>query len=258
MMDYEFGATYFMMAALALFFPLFAVCAEAKDRGTAFPHNGSLQAITVITENWASTSAILQCYERNHPDAPWRAVGIKIPATVGRNGLAWGTGLHPVRALTEPVKKEGDGKAPAGIFSLRTAFGYGDPNAMTWIRLPYRQASANLLCIDDPASAHYNRIVDAKATETDWNSHEVMQRPDDQYRLGIVVEHNAEPITRGQGSCIFIHIWEGPDMGTSGCTALAAENLEAILRWLHPQAHPVLIQLPETIYSQYRQTWSLP
>jgi zinc D-Ala-D-Ala dipeptidase len=48
---------------------------------------------------------------------------------VGRNGLAWGIGVVPtddaqVRSESAPVKREGDGRAPAGIFALSTAFGY--------------------------------------------------------------------------------------------------------------------------------------
>ena len=101
-------------------------------------------------------------------------------------------------------------------------------------------------------------MVDARQIKADWRSYEIMRRQDDQYRLGIVVEHNADPVVPGQGSCIFLHVWAGSGIGTSGCTAMAAENLEEILHWLDPQAHPVLIQLPEAVYSHYRKSWALP
>ena len=154
MINYDFANPGCLIATLVLFFPLFAVCADAGDRDLALSDKRSLQAVTVIAENWLSASAILQCYERDSTDKPWRAAGKRITATVGRNGLAWGTGLHPAPSLTEPRKKEGDGKAPAGIFHLRMAFGYAEPEAMSWVRLSYHQAAMNLLCKDDPLSVH--------------------------------------------------------------------------------------------------------
>jgi D-alanyl-D-alanine dipeptidase len=154
---------------------------------------------------------------------------------VGRNGLGWGNGYHGTTPPDEPRKREGDGKAPAGVFRLSSAFGYDAPEAMTWVRLPYRQATSTLLCVDDKASRHYNRILDTKETATDWKSAEEMRRRDNQYRLGIVIDHNSDPIVPGDGSCIFLHIWAGPNRGTSGCTALTSENVEALLRWLDPK-----------------------
>ena len=54
----------------------------------------------------------------------------------GKNGLAWGKGIADnLDQRDGPVKHEGDGKAPAGIFKLGTAFGYDStaaPNCLTW------------------------------------------------------------------------------------------------------------------------------
>jgi L,D-peptidoglycan transpeptidase YkuD (ErfK/YbiS/YcfS/YnhG family) len=241
-----------------LLFPVLASCAYAEDLTHPRPLWNSLQAIVVTATGWSSAQASLQGYERSHPDRPWRAVGKKIPAAIGRHGLAWGTGLHPSASPKDPVKREGDGRAPAGIFRLGMAFGYADLKAMSWVRLPYRQATPDLLCIDDPSSSFYNRIVDKRQGKTVWKSYEDMLRPDGQYRLGIVVEHNADPVVPGNGSCIFLHIWAGPGVGTSGCTAMAEEDLAALLRWLSPRANPVLVQLPEFVYSRHRKAWGLP
>ena len=52
------------------------------------------------------------------------AVGEPTPVTIGRAGSAWGLGLHP--AQRGPQKREGDGRAPAGVFRIGTAFGYAD------------------------------------------------------------------------------------------------------------------------------------
>ena len=238
--------------------PALASCAYAEDPGHLRPLHNSLQAISVTAQGWDSSTALLQAYERSRPDRSWQTVGNRIPVVVGRRGLAWGTGLHPSPPQKDPMKREGDDRAPAGIFRLGSAFGDADPEKMTWVRLPYRQTTANLLCIDDPSSAFYNRIIDQGQVKPDWKSHEDMLRPDGQYRLGIVVEHNADPVIRGSGSCIFLHVWAGPGIGTSGCTAMAEEDLKNLLRWLAPSAHPAVVQLPAAVYSQYRAQWGLP
>ena len=78
------------------------------------------------------------------------------------------------------------------------------------------------------------------------------------YRWGLVVEHNSAPPAAGRGSCIFLHVWAGPDVGTAGCTALERPNLEALLRWLAPRRRPLLVQLPEAEYARLSRAWRLP
>jgi D-alanyl-D-alanine dipeptidase len=243
---------------LSLLIPLFATYVQAENLTGSPALRPSRQAVVVTSSYWDNLSATLQRYERSGTDRPWTKVGEKIPVVIGRTGLGWGKGLHPFFPEGEPVKKEGDDKAPAGIFRLSAAFGYAPPAAMDRVRLPYIQATPDLLCVDDTASAHYNCIVDKVQTRSDWKSSDDMLRKDDQYRLGIVVDHNAASVVPGNGSCIFMHIWAGPGMGTAGCTAMAAGNMEALLHWLSPHAHPVLIQLPEGVYKRERKAWELP
>jgi D-alanyl-D-alanine dipeptidase len=216
------------------------------------------QAVVVTTDDWEEIRATLRRYERLELDRPWVAVGRPVPVVVGRNGLAWGRGLHSGEMNGGPVKREGDGRAPAGIFRLSAAFGYAPAQEVPWIRMPYRQATPDLLCVDDEASLQYNRLVDRKTAPCDWKSAEEMRRSDGQYRLGVVVDHNTAPVLPGGGSCIFLHIWAGPDVGTSGCTAMAPEGMEDLLGWLDPLMRPVLIQMPQGVYEGYRKRWVLP
>ena len=231
------------------------------------PHRPALsilrQAVAVKTANWKTHQGALQCYERSSANETWKAVGEPIPVVVGRNGLGWGVGLHPIADMEAhrdngPEKREGDGRAPAGVFRLSSAFGYAPAKEAGGIKLPYMQATPSLRCVDDAQSRHYNRIVDSALIKPVWKSAEEMRRHDDQYRLGIVVDHNTNPVIPGRGSCIFIHIWKGPDAGTAGCTAMSQESMERLIRWLDPSANPVLIQLPEGIYRQLRTGWDLP
>ena len=70
--------------------------------------------------------------------------------------------------------------------------------------------------------------------------------------------HTADPPLPGAGSCIFLHSWRGPGQGTLGCTALDFPELVAIVRWLDPRAHPVLVQLPRAAARRLRRRWGLP
>ncbi len=218
-----------------------------------------LQAVVVRTQSWEAVPATLQLFERESAAAPWKAVGTPYKAVVGRKGLGCGAGIYPASpGAKEPVKREGDGKAPAGVFRLSSAFGYASPASNSWIKLPYAHATEKVQCVDDPASPYYNRLVDTSKVAPAWKSYENMLLQDGQYRLGVVVDHNTNPVRPSGGSCIFVHIWKGPATGTSGCTALEAADVEALLRWLDPAKYPVLVQMPASHYAPFAQKWDLP
>ena len=239
--------------------PLVLAFLFMRVAGGAQPLADVQQVLLVVPSDWNEVSTHLICFERTNRTAIWEKFGHTIPVVIGRSGLGWGTGLHPTNDLTGPMKREGDGKSPAGIFRLTGAFGYEQPDSVKWIHLPYAQCTSMLECVDDPNSSHYNSILDAsKVAKSDWRSFENMRRNDELYRLGIFVEHNQSPAIAGKGSCIFIHIWQGPTIGTSGCTAMAPERLTEILGWLEPTKRPVLVQLPKAEYFRWRFSWKLP
>ena len=197
----------------------------------------SKQLLVVTTKNWSVSSGSLQRYERDANS--WKKVGKKIDILLGRNGLGWGIGLHELPKDAKFIKKEGDGKAPAGLFRLNQAFGYAPFN----IDYPYEVYKETDHCVDDVNSKYYNKIVDSTKINRDYKSHEYMKFPKNYYKYGIVVDHNG--ITdgarskKGAGSCIFIHIKSVP---TAGCTVMTESEIKEVLRWLDPKANPLLIQ----------------
>lgn len=216
------------------------------------------QMVLVTTGAWDAVDAVLQRYERDGAGQPWRAVGGPIPAAVGRSGLAWGAGLHNASEL-QPAKREGDGAAPAGVYRLSSAFGYAPAQEAGWIRMPYVQSDSGIECVDDSRSRFYNRRVDRDTiAQPDWTSHEEMRRADELYRWGVWVDHNSAPPRPMGGSCIFLHVWAGPGVATSGCTSMAEADLRQLLAWLDPRARPVLVQLPAAAYAGLRGAWALP
>ena len=223
----------------------------------ASPLADARQLVIVTTPAWDSTSGTLRRYERDGAGQPWRRIGAPVAIVVGRTGLAWDDAL-PFAAAGEPIKREGDGRSPAGSFALDTAFGFPARASLPWMRLPYVQLQQTTECVDDVRSAHYNTIVDnGVVPRVDWTSSEKM-RAIGQYAFGVHVAYNATPPKPGRGSCIFLHIWAGPSSVTAGCTAMEADALEAIMRWLAPDRHPMLVQLPASALSRARGAWSLP
>ncbi len=221
---------------------------------TAFDH--SRQMLLVVTGSWDEVAGTMRRFERTSSAAAWSEVGASVPVVVGRTGLAWGRGVR-VGTGDGPVKKEGDGKAPAGAYRLGNAFGLAAQKPSRW-SLPYLYLGDQIECVDDAASAQYNRLVArSRVTSVDWTSSERMwEQP--LYKWGVIVEHNADPIQPAGGSCIFLHIWSGPARGTAGCTAMAEPDLVAIIDWLNPARSPLLVQLPRPEYERLKDAWRLP
>ena len=115
-------------APLLLSLVLATACAHRQPAGAeAARWAGAGQLVLVTTADWDATTGTLRYYQRE--GTRWRQVGGPFDITVGRTGTAWGIGLHAARN-DGPVKREGDGKAPAGVFAIGTAFGYA-PSATT-------------------------------------------------------------------------------------------------------------------------------
>ena len=233
--------------------------AQAPDQQ---PLRSSLQMIMVTTTDWNTVEGRLQRYERARPGQPWKRVGDPIVIVMGKKGMGWGAGLVPtddpaIRSPQDPVKKEGDGKSPAGVFRISTTFGYAAHKPANW-KMPYISLTPSVECVDDSTSHFYNRIVDRATVSADWHSSEHMSQAGDAYRWGAVIDHNVNPAVPSGGSCVFMHIWGGPGVGTAGCTAMPQAQLEPILAWLDPARGPILVQMPPPQYKKLKRPWHLP
>lgn len=108
-------------------------------------------------------------------------------------------------------------------------------------------------------SKYYNQVIDVAGvtpgSRPGWSE---MQRADGLFRWGVIVRQNDADTKVGAGSCVFLHIWRGPGRGTAGCTAMAEDQIESVLRWLDPKAEPILVELPEPAYQELHDAWRLP
>jgi D-alanyl-D-alanine dipeptidase len=224
--------------------------------GFAIPAS-TKQLVTATVADWDAVSTELRLWKRDGDH--WTQIGESWRGVVGGNGTAWGSGLHGVGAPDGhqgPIKREGDGKSPAGVFDLTSAFGYASapPKGTTF---GYQQTSDAWKCVDDPASHEYNKILDARTTTVDWKSAEDMHRKDALYTWVVAVGHN-EARTPHDGSCIFLHVWGGPASSTVGCTAMEEPRLARLIATLSPADHPAYVLLPRAEYDALAATWDLP
>ncbi|TAK40479.1 MAG: hypothetical protein EPO28_10055 [Saprospiraceae bacterium] len=236
--------------ALVLTTIIFMACGQKADDANIFA--ACQQLVVVISPDYERSTATLYRFEKT--ENAWQATGHPHPVMLGRNGLAWGRGLHNHHGGLQ--KKEGDGKSPAGVFTFGPAFGYAPVDSASF-KLPYVQATDLLECVDDGTSAFYNQFTGSLSVKKDWHSSEFMHRPDDQYKWGVFVNHNV-PAKAGNGSCIFFHIWNGPGATTSGCTAMPEEDLLALMHWLNPVQRPLLVQMTAGEYLYFQKKYGLP
>jgi L,D-peptidoglycan transpeptidase YkuD (ErfK/YbiS/YcfS/YnhG family) len=221
------------------------------------PWSDARQLVLVTISEWNADHGVLRTFSRK--DHEWQPVAAAVPITIGREGAAWGTGLHTAQPGQQ--KKEGDGRSPAGVFRIGDAFGYA---ASELTQLRYVAMTESDYCIDVASSPLYNQIVDERVVghAAIEGSTEPMRRDihidgDHRYKLGFVIEHNGDGEAE-LGSCIFAHIWKAPGVPTAGCTAMDETNIRELVAWLDPARKPIFILLPQQEYERLRASWSLP
>ncbi|WP_317450764.1 hypothetical protein [Stenotrophomonas lacuserhaii] len=231
-----------------------AVAAAAASAGDSASVG---DAASVGDDRWSSrSSASTRDDQRSSPTdataSPTDAAASPTDAAAAR---------APVQAIGGPRKREGDGRSPAGVFALGTAFGYA---AQADTALPWQPMQESSYCMDVPDSPYYNRIVDAErvGAEAVEGSTEPMRldlhnKGDVRYQQGFVINHNPRNVP-GQGSCIFAHLWRREGEATAGCTAMTAAHMQQLLAWLDPRQGPLFVLLPRAEYARLQQAWQLP
>ena len=173
---------------------------------------------------------------------PWRAIGGPVSALIGYRGLAWAHAFRHFARTGEPIKFDGDKRAPAGFFRIGRSFGFAPS------RLPhYLRIAAGMVCVADPASPAYNTI--ATRAKVGWRVRgENMWRVPD-YRRGLLVDYPTDRKDRA-GSCIFIHVRQPGRSGTSGCVALPEREVATLQGFA--QSDAVLAILPQQALRRFK------
>jgi L,D-peptidoglycan transpeptidase YkuD (ErfK/YbiS/YcfS/YnhG family) len=235
---------------------LIAATCTTNAAAANFRTTDARQLVLVVTPDWDATQGVMRTFERHAEGwVPRREEKVSI----GRSGAAWGIGLHDAQPGLQ--KKEGDGRSPAGMFSIGPAFGY-DKHVVS--QLPYQAMTQFDYCIDVNESPLYNRIVDSRkvgaaavAQSTEPMRRDLHAKGDQRYALGFVVEHNPQNVPT-RGSCIFAHLWGAPGQTTAGCTATTSDAMRDLVLWLDPDQKPIFALLPWAEYERLKGAWKLP
>lgn len=150
-------------------------------------------------------------------------------ATLGVNGILTLGGLQHRAAFgrggVRAHKQEGDGATPAGLLPLRRVLYRADRVARPRTAVPTMPLAPHDGWCDDPSDADYNRLVRLPHE----GRHEALWRTDTAYDVIGVLGWNDDPVVRGVGSAIFLHVAKRDFAPTEGCIALAFPDLCMVL-----------------------------
>lgn len=187
------------------------------------------QLLVVFNETAESSLAVLVALEKK--GNKWQTVTEPMQAGIGRKGFA-----------TPGAKREGDNQSPTGLFRLGQLFCY-DKNVDT--RIPFIQSTPEDKWIDDPNSSDYNRHI--RGT-TQAKSYEKLLLKGNDYRYCMVIEYNTNPVIKGNGSAIFLHLSEYQTINSSsGCVVLLQKDMEKLLKWMNPESKPSILMGTEKV-----------
>lgn len=216
--------------------------AAALAQSCPQPLAGARKLVLVVADTLSSKTASLQRFSRPLPQSPWRADGAPTAALIGRNGMAWGYAFRGFARSGEPVKTEGDKRAPAGFYRIGTSFGFAPS-----LRPGHMQIRTGTVCVDDVRSSAYNTITSRARVGDQVHGENMWRVPE--YRHGLLVDYPSDRAARG-GSCIFIHLWLPHKRWTGGCVALPEPQLASLQDFAQDGA--VLAVLPRQALGRFR------
>lgn len=213
------------------------------------PLDTALRLVMITTPDMNSSTARLELFERRTKDAPWTRSRTGAPVMLGTNGLAWGYTFRTYKRAGEAEKREGDMRTPAGFFPLGPSFGFTARKLHGHIRIE----KGKTVCVEDPASPHYNTITTRAAIGTNIKADNMGDTR--LFRNGLFVAYPSDRATRA-GSCIFLHIWKSPSTSTHGCVAMPETRIKFLQEFAEDGA--VLGVLPQGARQRFEGCPLLP
>ena len=117
--------------------------------------------------------------------------------------------------------KEGDFITPKGKYKLIKIYYRADRIKKINSPLKKIKLKKNMGWCDDVNSKYYNKQIKIN----DKISHEKLYRKDSLYDIIVVLNYNLNPIIKGKGSAIFLHVAKKNYSKTQGCIALKRNEL---------------------------------
>ena len=209
--------------AIAAIVALSFLLAPETARAQACPASlaDARRLVLVTAERMNTTRATMQRFERTTPAESWQPAGAAEPVLLGSAGMGWSHFFRQLGRPGEPIKVEGDKRAPAGIYAIGRSFG-----TVPSYRPGHLQVTDDTICVHDTSSSAYNTIA-SRASLGPKVRAENMSRALPMYRRGLLVDYPTDAAARA-GSCIFIHVWKSPTTATAGCVSMPEARIEAL------------------------------
>tara|TARA_E500000178_G_scaffold29507_1_gene26760 strand:- start:508 stop:1008 length:501 start_codon:yes stop_codon:yes gene_type:complete len=137
----------------------------------------------------------------------------KVKCAVGKRGI----GLK---------KKEGDSITPIGEYKIKYILYRSDRIKKIQSKLKKTIIKKNMGWCDDPKSDKYNKLINLPYTY----SYERLFKKENIYDIILVLNYNMNPIKRGKGSAIFIHVAKKNYKKTQGCVAVKKSDLLRLIK----------------------------
>jgi L,D-peptidoglycan transpeptidase YkuD (ErfK/YbiS/YcfS/YnhG family) len=130
-----------------------------------------------------------------------------------------------VKGGIKQKKREGDFITPRGKFKLIKIYYRSDRVKKINSTLKKIKIKKNIGWCDDVSSKYYNKQIKINKKI----SHEKLYRKDSLYDILVVLNYNLNPVIRGKGSAIFLHVAKKNYKKTQGCIALKKRDLLYLL-----------------------------
>ena len=123
-------------------------------------------------------------------------------------------------------KREGDKITPKGKFKIKTILYRKDRVSNFKSKISKLSIKRDMGWCDDPRSKKYNKLIKLPFK----GSAEKLYKEDNTYDIILVLNYNFNPVRKGKGSAIFIHVAKKNYKNTLGCIAVSKRNLKKIIK----------------------------
>jgi len=148
----------------------------------------------------------------------------KLKCCIGKNGISY-------------KKREGDNKTPRGKFKFEYILYRKDRIINLKTTLKTLAIKKNMGWCDDSRSKSYNQLVKIPFKYTC----EKLWRKENIYDIIIVINYNRNPIIKGKGSAIFLHIAKSKYQATKGCIAISKNNIKLLANKLSQKTKLIIL-----------------
>jgi L,D-peptidoglycan transpeptidase YkuD (ErfK/YbiS/YcfS/YnhG family) len=185
------------------------------------------QVVTVSAPSSSSTYATVEAWQRQ-PDGRYRRVAVFPQARIGSQGMG--------------PTSESLSRTPTGQYTLSQPFGLKPNPGNTGV--PYFQVDKNDVWTgSNGAVINEHRRCAPGTCPSSYGSGERLSNYPGAYDYAFFIGYNANPpygtgAQPGRGSAFFFHVRNG--QATAGCVAVAATQMNWLIRWLRFQNAPLV------------------